>query len=933
MTTETIKKAIALANSGQQIPVMELVRRNPEMAAVISKLHMATVKPVYDHEGNQQQLTPDLAHMRTAVSRAAQSIQDNHTVMQTLPDIQLASQILVSSIISPTDMNKTELHYHGPEGLIAPNVAASMVDIISDHFEQIYKIKTQLPLYLNTILFTAGSRPIAVIPENSIDEVINGRRRVSMESLSQSIDKDGEVINIRILGPAIRNKPTADRNPGIALEAFDDIAAGPPIKHHITLEGWMDEKPLETFITVVDNPDTLKIPQINQRIRENKIATAVKAGYALESMTNQVPEKIKKLTDQELANVLFKDPSFSFQPISSLKTQEQLSRKTVGNPLVLELPPESVIPVHVPGNVTEHIGYFVMLDMDGNPIVRHDSTDYFEQLSNRMSSGDSFASTMLNKVKTQMSGFNYVNRSHLEMSSRMYGEAIEQDLIARLRNGVYGNGVALAKNEEIYRIMMARALQKKHTQLLFLPVELVTYFAFKYSPDGMGVSLLEDMKIINSLRAMLQFSNVMAAVRNSIGRTEVKIKLDEDDPDPDKTLEIVMHEIQKTRHAAFPIGVSNPVDMVDWMGRAGFEFTHEGHPAMPDVRVDFGEKSTSYPKPDTELDDQLRKRSIMALGLSPENVDAGFNAEFATSIVNNNLLLAKRVAQIQELFCKPLSEHHRKIIMNSEGLLKKLRGVLIEHYAELRSQFKDNVEKLMTAPDGGEKIDEASIKHYVVGELLNQFVRGLTVTLPTPTTITLKNQLESLKDYTEALEAGLDATISSEFITSDMNGEIAAQIDTIKAMAKAYFIRKWMSDNGMLNELSELTTRDENGKPVLNLFEANKKHVEALTLAATATVVAMQTDKVAHDKVLNDATQASGGLEGGATPPTDDTTTTDDNGDGGDGGDATGDDPDFNLDLDDTGGGTTPEEAPLEGDETAPAAEKPEKDDTDEPAA
>ena len=60
----------------------------------------------------------------------------------------------------------------------------------------------------------------------------------------------------------------------------------------------------------------------------------------------------------------------------------------------------------------------------------------------------------------------------------------------------------------------------------------------------------------------------------------------------------------------------------------------------------------SHIKPDTELEEELDKRAIMALGLTPEIVDTGFSPEFATTVVANNVLLAKRVIRIQEIILR-----------------------------------------------------------------------------------------------------------------------------------------------------------------------------------------------------------------------------------------------------------------------------------------
>lgn len=149
----------------------------------------------------------------------------------------------------------------------------------------------------------------------------------------------------------------------------------------------------------------------------------------------------------------------------------------------------------------------------------------------------------------------------------------------------------------------------------------MTYFAFRFNENGIGESLLDEIRILNGLRTTLLFSNVMAGVRNSIARTDVKIKLDEEDPNPEKTMETIMNETARLRSNQMPVGISSPYDVLDFIARAGFNFVVEGHPGYPDVNIDFGEKNTSYATPDTDLEDNLRKRALMKVGTPPELID------------------------------------------------------------------------------------------------------------------------------------------------------------------------------------------------------------------------------------------------------------------------------------------------------------------------
>lgn len=856
---ESFRKAIAAVNSGQRFPVISLVRDDPTLAATIAKMVAPQEAPFYGDDGNRQPMMPNLGMFQNLSQETAQNITDAQTVMQILPDMELAAQILVSSVLSPKDMMTTELTYAVTEGLLAPEVSAAMIAASRTHFEQDYKIQPLLGKILRDILFETGSYPVAVIPENSLDEVINGARRVTMESLADTLNADGTVKNKGLLGPAVLSTPRQERQAaGFAFESLSEVNNKEVIDPRVTLEGLMSASApgVQTFLTVSDNPDLLKIPQINQKIREQRILSTIGSksmasfGRAMESHHGKAPT-ISQMTDRQLSGVLYKNRNFKYKPITSMKTQEQLNRRAVGNPLILHLPSESVIPVHVPGCPEAQVGFFVLIDADGNPISKENNADYYRELSSRLTANGSFPSAMLSKVKSMMSGFNPYNQRDLDYSAKVYGEMVEKDLLARLRNGVYGNGVSIARKDEIWRIMFSRALAQQHTQLLFLPVELMTYFAFKYTSQGIGKSLMDDMKIMNSLRAMVLFSNVMASLKNSIGRTDVKLKLDDSDPNPQKTIETAMHEIIKSRSAYFPLGVNRPTDLVDYLQRAGYEFTFEGHPGLPDVSIEFGEKNTNYAKPDTELEESLRKRSIMGLGLSPENVDAGFSAEFATSILNNNILLSKRVLQMQEIFTPQLSDHLRKAMMNSEKLMSELREILENNLDKL--QPKEEAPGVVEETPKTQ-VDPAMQKRLLVDQLLNEFVMSFEVSLPQPGTVTLENQLVALETYVKGLDATLDAYISDRFFTTDTGGDVANQVTVIKEVLRAYFLRQWMAENGVMTELAALTTMGSDDKPAVDIFGAQQAHLEALGKSLTELMKSLQPVKDANNETVSSLT-------------------------------------------------------------------------------
>lgn len=814
LTDQSKKRASAFAaalqvvNTGKTVPVMSLIKEQPILAATISKLISAHDKVVtHDRDGNREIDTRAQGNFAQISQQIANKTADSEAVTQLFPEMELSAQILISSIISPKDMVKTELNFIAPDTIPDSAITTQLITKVSDYFEKDYKIEPLLPKILRAVLFESGSYVIAVIPENSVDDMINSDSSISKESLTIHWTEDKVAKRISILG-----NPISDKNarPNISLESLINGQVNSSYVYELT----HDNAPLTgSYLHITDNFNALKMPAIIDKIQRTQVSKAIKSIGSRSAISTESA----KINDRVLSGLVYKNYRGTKNvPIVKVKTNDEISRKTIGQPLVMKLPSESVIPVFRPGDPTAHIGYFVMIDGEGNPVAGALGTDHMNDLQSRLNSGNSdMASFLLNRAKTNMTDAG--DKIDFRAASQIYSDIVEADLLSRLRNGVYGNNVSITRNEDIYQIMLARALKQQYTQLLYIPIDLITYFAYQYDKRGVGKSLLDEMRILNSLRAMTMFSRVMANVRNSIGRTQAALKLDERDPNPKKSIEIAIHEVSKLRQQYFPLGISTAGDIVDWLQKAGIEFTFSGHPGLPDMSIDFTEKSTSYIQPDDGLEEDLRKRSIQSLGLSPETVDNAFSTEFATTAVANNLLLAKRVLQIQEVFIPQLEDHVKKMIFNDGRI-----------YEEMLKLIEENIDKIKDV-EGIEPELLESGKSLVAKLVLGEFISNLRVSLPQPNSVTLENQMEAFDKYVEALDKALGFYISSEIFTTDMAGEAAQKAEDIKQIIKAHYCRKWLSENNVLSELTELISLDDDGQPKINFVDQFTDHINALT--------------------------------------------------------------------------------------------------------
>jgi hypothetical protein len=290
------------------------------------------------------------------------------------------------------------------------------------------------------------------------------------------------------------------------------------------------EREFKTNITVTDNVHVLKMPQVSQKVREKRSkeligrTTALSTESITRRMTNPVNPPNSHLSSGTVMGKVFHKPNMGQAVVKEIKTQDKLKRRSIGAPLEIHFPSESVVPVHVPNQPQKQIGFFVILDAEGNPINRGQGVNHYRELGMSLQS-NSFASSMIQRAGLAMNdNSDYLTRHNGMMTmGAMYGQMLERDLMQRLKNGLVGGNVSIAGNEEVYALMLARSLANEQTQILYIPKEYMTYMAFEYHANGTGKSLLDNTKIIDSMQAMMLVGTVMGALRNAIGRTHVDL--------------------------------------------------------------------------------------------------------------------------------------------------------------------------------------------------------------------------------------------------------------------------------------------------------------------------------------------------------------------------------------------------------------------------
>lgn len=878
----------------KQQPRSKGFKTNDNVDALLRKL----VKPITPPVRQNGNTLPASNLVNYVVGKTASARIDADNMIQTLPDINIVKQVLISSILSPNDMMSNELTIESTADDLA-GLREVMLKIIRDYFTETYKISQLLPKWLEEALFISGAQPIAIIPESSIDDIINGGNRVNLESIKNNFLGNGLMKPLGLLG-----NPIGKSNGNFGIEAMGGY----------TPADYDPSVGMGTHVFIHDNYDAFKMPEIMKRVSNERIqATYAARGYGLESVNKKVDKTNKSI---------YPHRNFKLNTVATIKTLAEIDKPTTGHPCLFYFPSEAVIPVFAPSEPDNHIAYFVALDSFGHPVKSRLSEDFFAQLQYNQGSLRDMNSELLSQTRRATEGRrNSINENIIiEEHQRLYGEILEEQMMARLATGVgRGLGLKVGRNEELYRVMLARSFQQMSTQLVLIPAELMVYFAFDHNDFGVGKSLLDNTRIIAGLRAVLLFANVNAGVKNSVQHTSVNLKLDPDDPDPDVTVEAYMHDLIRLRHQNLPIGIINPTDISSHIAMAGISITTEGNENYPDMSAEVNQLSANNVQPDSSLMENLQDQQIQGMGVPPEIIELSRNVEFATQAVSSNILFAKNCMLKQDVAAQHTTNVIRIYTGNSQPLMDRLLKVIAKGRKNLK--IKDS-------------IDDMDIVHY--------FIRSIVVSLPRPDLSQIEMQLTSFQKYSEILDLVLPAFVNSDIFNSSNMGSLSDSVDTTIAILKAHYQRRWLQSNNVLPELFELIDFDNKSGIAFDLLDQHETYIKTLGKSLKHFMEKSMLRIQKTDEEINKFKEATGVDTSSDTSSSDDSgSDSGDEGDGDSGGDDDfGDFGDFGDGGDEETGDTSAEGDDAEADtgsdtstddkEEDKKEDKPEEDNADE---
>ena len=799
----------------------------------------------------------------------------NKVMMELHPDIQLCSDILTSSILASNDMMTYNLIYSIGDIKIPMDVSNAITTAVEEHIEENYFLTKRLKDITKESLVDLGAYIEVVIPEAALDEVINSKYDSQGKELSnETYEKNLSTLN--------QSMGLLNSNDNIVISRYTNSASNESLTHSFESNGNSD-------VEFTDDLSILSIKLLKKEVNTKQLNPSLskyfgKAGQVSMEDINSLDEITENFRNND------NDGKIDLIKINNFKSTK---RKSIGRPLTMKVPMESIIPITMGGDTSNHIFYIMLLNSEtGNPLeISEDeykslnSSNVITNIGNTNTVSGDAVNSVLNKAISSMSITN--NSVKTDELEAVYSNILNDIILNKLKNNNFTQADEININSSFYKVMLARSLKAKKTKMLFLPKELVQYYAFEYDSNGIGVSKLEKLQMLFSLKSILLLSRVNSTIKNSIPITKVTGKLEEFDPQPLKTMEKIKSQVIAARQNLVPLGMIDAKDISTWLHQSGIVM-QLSHPMIPDMELNVSDENRNLVTPDGDLETKIDEKIYMGMSLTPEIVAAGYSTDYATTVTAKNLLMAKRISEYQETLVGMLSNNLKIYLSCDATLQEKIDKIIEKNLDIIKKRYEEILQDVNIDDEDKERYTKLlSNDEIIKGYLINSIIKKSNIKLPTIDMVEAPALKNAFNDYKETLDSYIELILPDSVLSVGLGEEVGAKLSVIRDIVKSTLMRKFMSDNNYIPELADMLTTDSDGKPKINLLSEFNTMMKPLGEA----LVGYFKDEDGVRKIISEAYK-NAGIEdtGGSGDYGDDTGGSGDDGSGGGYGDSGFDD-------------------------------------------
>ena len=692
---------------------------------------------------------------------------------QAAPEIEQSRILVSSSILSPNDLQEGEFIFSF-ENIPAVNNDPTLSEDIAEVFDQFFNEELQLGIksydWIGDIQYGGGSKPILILP---IATQLDLRYRDG-DDIKNDLKDEAEIY------------PFHGKTPNAGMESFDAYLkhlspdddytysgeAGKKLTWKAALEGIDPSQELADLVPSMESfgvrvPTPFRDRNAPAMLDDSEYSLDYVSG--LESMIvnlrtrleegdliklSENPEIIRFNTDYklksktQLTEALLKkyqknrNPAIIREELVDLKTNSA-KFKHQGHPTLIELPPESVVPICIPGAPDQHLGYFVMIDQFGQPLTIENSG---MMDNSKDCDGCGGGSGNVNAAYEALFGtgccahYGLRGPGNIQSAGNMiFNHMLDKYLKSRMKGIFNRTDLSIGRFNAVATTLFYRLLARKETMIVFVSPELLHYFAFSYDPvTGVGISKLNDIGFLLSMRLHYVIANIIALANDAVQQKIINVSVDEKAANLEGLLDAIGNIFVAKQKLNSSI---DPSEIIRNIYSNSVAVVPRNVPGLGEFSIEPTVQNTQSVKPDSQLLEQLDNLLVSHLDVPPSALNQLSEPEYAKSLVTYNLFFAKKIARYQRIWCSQIEE-------------------FIRDYATFREKLPPKVKRMLA--DNPNVYSEAS-----TDKLVQAIIAGVTVKLPTPNIVVDNAQFEQIRNYMSNLNELADSFYPAEMISSD----------------------------------------------------------------------------------------------------------------------------------------------------------------------
>jgi len=498
-------------------------------------------------------------------------------MIELYPELELIMETITSLILTPNDMETESLFFELSITTLPSDIVNSYISVIEEHAVNEYGIVEKLSEIVTETLYTRGSYAELNLTQEYLEGIMDRGKKIASGTENSMYLKRGNI------------------------------------------NGTNSVNNTHTNVTVTNNLNKL----IDIDVKKKFIRTGME-------------KKVYKHNDLSKVTIALEKALFNGKKNDNNEDILDFNND-VSKTIIKKLDTSTVVPITSKSDVKVHYGYFIILNEDGSNLNGSNISP------NRLhGSGIDDAMDANKDILTQIRK-KYQNENalipKLKNLEGLRNTIIKEDIDKFITNehGINTLDATYEIDDNLLLAISDKILDKSKLNVIYVPAEMVSYYAINFRPNGTGKSLLEKVTTLVSIRSILMFTNLLAYVKSSISTTNIKIDLDPDDANYKQNLRKIVTNVMNNRKIGLPVGMLDVNSFVDWAHSLGFAVEAK-HPNLPDVNVEIEEKKNEINPVDTQLIEDIDKQIYRTLYVTPELLDETKGPELATTVKNNKTI-------------------------------------------------------------------------------------------------------------------------------------------------------------------------------------------------------------------------------------------------------------------------------------------------------